>query len=703
MTLRRFLLASVALGVIAGVAAGGIRAAFDGGAGEPPPSAAPVTATATTPAGEPPLAVAERFAAAWEAGDAPAMHALIDSRTGAAPPLAQFAAAYAAFREEASVTAIAVSVSVSAGGPQRITFHVRLETSSFGVLEYATVAPFVSVQPGVSRIAWTPSLIHPALTEGAEARGEVRRPTRGAIYDRNGEPLAITRNVRMIGLDRSRVFDEEAVTTAFVSFGFDEEEVAAAFASPLGPRQRVPLGVVPDERVEEAARFVEAVPGAVLWFEERRTYPLGEAAAHAVGYTREYTAGEIAARPDALLRPGDRFGAVGIEAAMDAVLAGRAGARLEVVGGDEPVVLFERAFVPGADVRTTLDAAVLRAAHAGLAGLRGAAVVIDPRTNAILALNSSPAFDPNAFVLGDERALAAVTASEDDPLADRAAQGRYSAGSTFKLVTGAAGLAEGLFAPADRIFCGAVWYGIDPPRRNWEGEQGRLTIAEGLMRSCNPVFYEIALALYNDAPGALPQMARAFGFGAETGVEGLYEDAGLVPDAAWKQAARSAPWYPGDAVNLGIGQGDLLVTPLQLANAYGAFLAGELRTPVILAEAEPVARGALPLAPEHAAHLRHGLELVTGARGTAGWAFAEAGHDGFGGKSGTAEEGEGQEHVLFVAYAPRSEPAALAAVVFDDGEEGRGLAAPLARDLVLAALNADASGDEGEPDAEAAP
>ena len=684
--------------MIAGAAVGGIRAALDGGPGEPPPSASP-TAEAT-PASETPLAVAERFAAAWEAGDFPAMHALVDSRTRAALPLAQFAAAYAGFREEAAVTAIAVSV--SSEGPQRVTFHVRLETSSFGVLEYATVAPFVSVQPGFPRIAWRPSLIHPALTEGAEARGEVRRPTRGAIFDRNGEPLAITRNVRMIGLDRSRVFDEEAVTAAFVSFGFGEEDVAAAFASPLGPRQRVPLGVVPDERVEEAARFVEAVPGAVLWFEERRTYPLGEAAAHAVGYTREYTAAEIAARPDALLRPGDRFGAVGIEAAMDAVLAGQTGARLAIAGGGgEPIVLFERAFVPGADVRTTLDAALLRAAHAGLAGLRGAAVVIDPRTNAILALNSSPAFDPNDFVLGDERALAEVTASEDDPLADRAAQGLYAAGSTFKLVTGAAGLTEGLFSPADRIFCGAIWYGIDPPRRNWEGEQGRLTIAEGLMRSCNPVFYEIALALYNDAPGALPDMARAFGFGAETGVEGLYEAAGLVPDAAWKQAARGAPWYPGDAVNLGIGQGDLLVTPLQLANAYGAFLAGELRAPVILAEAEPVARGALPLAPEHAAHLRRGLELVTGARGTAAWVFADAGHDDFGGKSGTAEEGEGQEHVLFVAYSPRSEPAALAAVVFDDGEEGRSLAAPLARDLVLAALNPGQTGDEAEVEAEA--
>lgn len=675
--------------------AGGIGILTEDGA-EPAPTPSPTATPA--PQGETALAVAERFAAAWAAGDTDAMYALLDSRTQTALPASDFAAAYASFREEAAVTGI--DVSVSGEGAQDVTFHVRLKTSYFGVLEYATVVPFVSLREGFPRIAWTPAMMHPELAPGRQIRGDLRQGQRGTIYDRNGEPLAITLDVRMIGLDRSRVFDEETVTTAFVDFGFSEEQMAAAFASPLGQRQRVPLGVVPDSRVEDAARFVEAVPGAVLWFEVRRVHPLGPAAAHVVGYTREYTAEEIAERGRNIIIPGDRVGAVGIEAAMNAVLAGQTGARLEVVGGREPIVLFERAYIPGQDVHTTLDASMLRAAHAGLAGLRGAAVVIDPRTNAILALNSSPSFDPNAFELGDQQALAEFTGNADDPLNDRATHGLYSAGSTFKLVTGAAGLEAGLFDPGDRIFCGATWDGLDPPRRNWEGEQGNLTIAEGLMRSCNPVFYEIALNLYEDATGALSDMARAFGFGTETGVEGLYDDAGLVPDAAWKQEARQAPWYPGDAVNLGIGQGDLLVTPLQLANAYSAFLAGELRTPVVLAGVATTVRAGLPLEAGHAAHLRRGLELVTSTRGTAGWVFADAGYADFGGKSGTAEEAEGQEHVLFVAYSPREAPAALAAVVFDKAEEGRPLAAPLARDLILAVLNpggGEQGGGEEEP------
>ncbi len=684
MTLRRFLLASIVGGVLAGVAIAGIRS-FVGGGGSPPSTPSP--ATATVPAGETPRAVAARFAAAWEQGDTVAMYELLSAQAREDAPLADFIAAYASFREEAAVTGLAASVAGS--GAQSATLRVHLETAWFGDFEYATILRFAPATEGVARIDWSPAAIHPALAGGGELRGEVRRPRRGAIYDRNGEPLAVTLDVRIIGLDRSRVFTQATVIQAFVSFGFGREEMEAAFASPLGLRQRVPVGVVPDELVEEAARFVEAVPGAVLWFEARRVHPLGPAAAHVVGYTREYTADELDALPGAGIRPGDRRGAAGLEAALETELAGRTGARLEVVGGDRPVLLYERPFVPGSDVRTTLVADVLRVAHEGLGGMRGAAIVVDPRTNAILALNSSPAFDPDAFERGDQAALAELTAGEGQPLANRATYGLYSAGSTFKLVTGAAGLASGQYTPADRIFCGAVWYGVAPPRRNWEGARGLLTIAQGLMRSCNPVFYEIALTLYDEAPDALAEMARAFGFGAETGTAGLSDEAGLVPDATWKRETRGEPWYPGDAVNLGIGQGDLLVTPIQLANAYSAFLAGQLRTPVILAEAPPAAAPRpLPLAADHAAHLQHGLELVTSAGGTAGWAFTGAGYDDFAGKSGTAEDSNDQEHVLFVAYSPRATPAALAAVVFDDGPAGRSLAAPLARDLVLAALTA---------------
>jgi penicillin-binding protein 2 len=330
---------------------------------------------------------------------------------------------------------------------------------------------------------------------------------------------------------------------------------------------------------------------------------------------------------------------------------------------------------------------VLTATQSRLSGRNGAAVVIDPRTNEVLALNSSPSYDPDAFERNDGPALAAMLATEGAPQSNRATRGLYSAGSTFKLITGAAGLASGLYTTSSTLECSAIWYGIDPPRRNWEGAQGQLTIAGGLMRSCNPVFYQIALTLYNETDGALSQMARNFGFGSPTGIVGLGDEAGLVPDAAWKEKERGEPWYPGDAVNLGIGQGDLLITPLQLANAYSSFLAGSLRVPVLVKGNPATVRNEIPLTAEQSALLRQGLKLVTSATGTASAAFANQGYYDFGGKSGTAEDAGAQQHVLFVAFSPADAPQAVAAVVLDDGDSGSIEAGPIARDLVLAAIN----------------
>lgn len=206
------------------------------------------------------------------------------------------------------------------------------------------------------------------------------------------------------------------------------------------------------------------------------------------------------------------------------------------------------------------------------------------------------------------------------------------------------------------------------------------------MRSCNPVFYEIALTLYNDTDGTLSDTARLFGFGTDSGTVGLVDEDGLVPDAAQKRAKTGQAWFPGDEVNLGIGQGDLLITPLQLANAYTAFVNRQLRTPRLIAAETAAVRADIPLSDAQWNHLMSGLRLVTSARGTASAAFALAGYTDFAGKSGTAEDAGQQQHVLFVAMGPASAPTAIAAVVLDEGESGSIEAGPMARDIVLAAL-----------------
>lgn len=674
--MRTAFLGAVLIGLLVGGAVAGVRFLRSGN--PTGPDAPPLDEG-------PPAEVALRFANAWQAQDYPALYLLLHPASQAAYSAAAFEAVYRDFARETTQLALSVSVAEANGAGAR--FAVRLQTAYFGTLEYSTAVRFARDERGELKVRWSPEAVHPAMTGGRVLRSEIRRPRRGTISDRNGFPLAETRDVRVLGLDRSAIADEAAVRAALVAFGFPEEAVDRAFASPLPRSYRVEVGVVPDERAEEASRLVLETPGLVLALVERRVHPLGPAGAHLIGYTRELTAEELSRYPGR--RPGDRVGAVGLEAAFDAELAGQVGAVLRVVGPGGTVLetLVERPYVPARDVRTTLDARLLRAAYERMGGRAGAAVLLDPRTNELLAVVSSPSFDPDAFERNDAPTLAALTNDPAKPLIDRALQGLYSPGSTFKLVTGAAALASGLFTPESRLECGAVWYGVDPPRRNWEGARGSLTIAEGLMRSCNPVFYEIGLRLSEERPGFLAQVARAFGLGAPSGTRGLEDAAGLVPDDAWKRRTRGEPWYPGDEVNVAIGQGDLLVTPLQLANAYSAFLARQLRRPVLLAgdPAQPVG-GPLPLTDAQWVHLRDGLRLVTGPNGTAAAPFWNLGFTDFAGKSGTAEDVGLQQHVLFVAFAPWDAPAALAAVVLDDGASGSLEAGPIARDLVRAAL-----------------
>lgn len=674
--MRGAFLAAVIAGLVVGGIVAGYRLATGGSDG-------PSTPGATPEAGSP-NATAEDWAKAWTLGDTRALWELLSPAAQQAYPFDIFKAEYDSFAAETTLSQLVASV--RSANEASASFAVRMATGYFGEFDYEVTFNLVRV-PGGFQVAWEPSAIHPDISGDARFKSETKRPQRGAILDRNGAPLAITREVRKLGLNRAAVADRGYLANRLIEFGFSAEQVNAAFDSAAGLNQRVPVGPVPDARLEDAT-LLARIPGVLLYFETQRVHPLGPSAAHVVGYTRELTAEELAKRRGQGYRIGDRTGAVGLEASLEETLAGRIGSELRLAGpnGETINVIRSTEYVAGQDVTTTLDSNTLITSQARLGERAGAAVTIDPRTNVILALNSSPSFDPDAFERNDRPALEAITKAPNSPLANRATTGLYSPGSTFKLITGAAGLAYGGYAITDRFECSSVWRGIDPPRNNWEGAQGMLTIAEGLMRSCNPVFYEIALKLYNETDGALSSMARAFGLGTATGVVGLPEEDGLVPDAEWKRQKRNEPWYPGDEVNIGIGQGDLLVTPLQLANAYSSFLSGTLRTPVLLATETASPRGALPLTEAQSAHLRQGLKLVTSQYGTAASAFWNAGYTDFGGKSGTAEDVGTQQHVLFVAYSPAAQPRAVTAVVLDEGQSGSAEAGPIARDIVLVAI-----------------
>ncbi len=679
--MRAVLFGAIGVGLLAGVVVAAVRV-LDGGGGGGPAGPGKENPTPTVVV-DSPEDVAGRWARAWSSNDIEALFSLVEPASQQAYPLDLLRDLYSTFALETTRTGLQVNVtSANASGA---SLAVQLDTRYFGTLEYDITLSFVETN-GVPRVRWFHTTLHPALVDGRRIVSEVQKPSRGAIYDRNGQPLAVTRDIRMLGLNRAIVSDRESLTLMAISLGFTRDQVNRAFDSPFGLNQRVPIGTVPDDEAEAATIAATATDGLLVYFETGRVHPLGAAAAHIVGYTRELTADELTARAGLGYSIGDRIGAVGIEAGMDETLGGQPGGELRLLNsaGDTLEVLAAREFVEGQDVHTTLDSATLVESHRRLGGRAGASVVIDPRTNELLALNSSPSYDPDAFERQDQAAVNAILDTPGDPLNNRATVGLYSAGSTFKLVTGAAAFSV-LGVPLGTTYpCTATWNVIDPPLRNWEGAQGDLTIAQALMRSCNPVFWQIAYDIHTRAEdGALSEVARAFGFGARSGVVGFYEEPGFVPDPEWKARVRGEAWLAGDDINLAIGQGELLVTPLQLANAYVSIISGELRTPVVLLGETPDSRGQLPLTPEQRSHLRRGLELVASPTGTAASAFA--GYSNFAGKSGTAEDADQQQHVLFVAYAPSGNPRAVAAVILDDGDSGSREAGPIARDMVLAA------------------
>ena len=688
MSLRVVLLGLIVILIGVGVVLG-IRQC----GGNSTPSAQIVENNDTEVAKGDPFDFADRFALIWMSGDYSALFDMVHEDSQRLTPYTVFADFYNNFEAATSLTKITVAVvNVTA---ESALFHVDLRTRYYGTFEYTVVLKLAELNGNFYAI-WHPSAIHPDLPLGGAFKSFIKRPRRGNIYDKDGLILATTGAIRYVGLDRNIIQgrgNREGIEEILLDIGFEKDVIAEAFNSELDLQQRVKVGEVTEEVLAAVIEAQRSYPGLIMWIEEFRLHPLGSAAAHIVGYTGEYTANELANLQALGLRPGDKRGVSGLEASMDNLLAGRPGIRLEIVHPNlPPIVLFEQVYVESQDVHTTLDSSLLVLAEQLLGAQPGASVLLDLHDNSILSLNSSPSFQPYAFEFRISEEIEMYVNDPGNPLTNRATSGLYAPGSTFKVVTAAAGLASSLYSISDEIPCPATWYGVEPPRKNWEGAQGDLSIARALMRSCNPVFYEIGLTLYEERENALPDMARAFGFGASTGVIGLIDEEGLVPDAVWKSQARSAPWYPGDAVNLSIGQGDLLVTPLQLANAYSALVVGELRNPQLLIYQNPEdtpaqIREYLPLSREVLNYIKYGLQLVTSSRGTSGWAFENRGFIDFAGKSGTAEEGEGQTHVLWVGYTPLENPRFLAAVVFENGKEGYPLAAPLVRDLLIAAQN----------------
>ncbi|MBI4496524.1 MAG: penicillin-binding protein 2 [Chloroflexi bacterium] len=673
----------------------------------------PLSLATPTPAQATPQQVAAAFFQAWEAGRYEEMYSLLDPESQAALSQERFVGRHQDIVAEATIRSLTITPSEARPAPsqedprgvdhKQVPFTVTYHTEAVGEIAEGNILSLARGDDKEWKISWSPDLVFQELAGDRLVHLFRERPVRGSIVDRRNQPLAHEGTMITVGVVPGSLRDEAGALRALSEFlGMAPETIKARYAA-ARPDWWVPLRDLPAERKDAARRSFDPIPGVQVRSTGARLYPNGAAAAHVVGYLTAVTAEELTGLADQGYTEDSRLGRAGIERWGEEWLAGQPGARLAIITRDGQVVrlLGERPVVSGAHIELTLDAGLQRAAEEALGERPGSIVVLDPRDNALLALASWPRFDPNAFIRGISGSeWERLNGDPNTPFLNRAALSAYPTGSVFKVITMAAGLERGGFQPTSTFTCNGHWTGLPGLTLNdWvPNGHGTLDLTQGLAQSCDIVFYEVAKQLDGVDRAALPAMARAFGLGAPTGVVGIAEAAGTVPDPDWKRQVRSQPWYTGDTVNLGIGQGALEATPLQVANAFAAIARGGTRqTPVLvrrvldergtpLAEFPAQEQGRLPVSAEHLAAVRQGMLQVTGSpQGTARAAFR-----GFpvavAGKTGAAENQDPNSHAWFAGFAPADDPQVVVVVMLERGGFGGADAAPVARRVLEAAL-----------------
>lgn len=660
------------------------------------------TATLRTPRD-----VAGAYVRLWQAEDYEGMYELLSAPAKHTITVEEFAQRYRGIAQEIGQTSFEVTLQDADRDAVNQPIHVVRESAKVGTLAEDNTIPLVEEADGF-RVDWTPSLILADLGDGF-VRWQPEVPQRGRILDRKGRPLAHLGQINKVGVVPGQIQDEDALLERLShALGMPPEVIKSRYASGQ-PDWFMPIKSYPEPVDPALLEQLAGLPGVVVQKWPERVYPAGPAAAHLTGYLTEITQEELPDLSKEGYSAGDRIGRAGIEAWGESYLAGKPGGRLTFVGpdGTERKVLAEVQGQPSADIVTTIDLDLQLAASQALGDHTGSIVVVDPSNGAILAMASNPTFDPNKFILGlTNEDWAEMNDDTRRPLQNRATQVGYPVGSTFKVVTMAAGMMHLGMTPDTVLECPATFSIDGAPNvwRDWSPTgQGTVTLYNALVQSCNTVFYEIGAELDKRGPNLLPEMARGFGFGAPTGLEEIPEIAGTVPDPTWKLEAVRDGWARGDAVNLSIGQGYFLATPLQVANAYAAIAnGGTLWQPYLVQEVvaldgtklythEPKEIGKLPVPPEHLDAMRRAMrDVVTAPNGTAVQAFAGQTHS-VGGKTGTAEVGAEPQtpHSWFAAISPVDGAKISALAMVEHGGEGSATAAPINRRVIDAYYEAN--------------
>lgn len=549
-------------------------------------------------------------------------------------------------------------------------------------------------------------------------------PPRGRVVDRFGVPLALNRqNFRVLVVSeqtRDLAATLDALADVIELSEYDRDRVQREVRR---RRSFVPVTVRENLNWEDMARIqVNApdLPGVIVDEGLARHYPQVQTAAHVLGYVSSVDEDDLTGDP-LLQLPGFRIGKAGMEQKFDLALRGVGGnSQVEVNALGRVIRELERKEgEAGEDLVLTLDERLQRFAAERLGAESAASVVMDIHTGEVLLMASTPSFDPNAFNRGlTQREWNALSGDPRAPMTNKAISGQYSPGSTFKMVVALAALEQGAITPEQTVYCRGHTNLGSSRFHCWEKRgHGNMDMVQAIAQSCDVYFYEVARRIGVDR---IAEMARRFGLGAATDVGLPGERPGLIPTEAWKRATRGEPWHQGETFNVGIGQGAVLTTPMQLAVMSARLATGLAVEPVLtrqimagksMMKRPTTAFASLNINPAHLAVARRGMfEVLNGPRGTARASKLKLDGVQMSGKTGTtqvklitmAQRDAGlpdkdeipwneRTHALFVAYAPEDSPRYALSVIVEHGGGGSAVAAPIARDIMTEVLRLDPS------------
>lgn len=511
---------------------------------------------------------------------------------------------------------------------------------------------------------------------------------RGVIYDRFGQVLVESRpifSVRVLPyiLSKKTKTEREKILNELGRLLGERVEFKVTATEPIIAKDNIPLEVA--VRVEERKNDLE---GVVVTSRPVRLYKYDNLAAHVLGHVGEIEADELKRLRGQGYRLGDIVGKDGVEKTYDPQIRGRdGGKKIEVDVYGTPIRVLESLDpVPGADMKLTIDLKFQQAAEKALGNQEGAMVVMDVKSGEILALASHPNYDPNIFTDPLINWKWKELKERKHPFMNRVLA-HYPPGSIFKVITLAAALGEGKATPDEIINCNGYYRVKNRVAKCWlEGGHGALAVKEGLVWSCDIVFYELGKRL---GPDLIAKYARRFGLGERTGIDLPQEKMGSVPTREWKEKRFHEPWYDGDSINYGIGQGWVQVTPLQMATVFASIATGKIVRPYVVSEivdnsgkiiyeGKPEVVGETPVSEESLQVIRSALrQVVNRATGVA----ARIQGIPAAGKTGTAEN-PGKPHAWFICYAPYDDPEIVIAVFVAHGEHGDKTSAYVARDIL---------------------